>query len=364
MSESVEIDFADCESVEVDLADYEHIYNIFDDQGYVGRASILNSKGEYRGADERFTEHVKAAQKGEIRNCARLLSAAIAEKGEDAFEMRILETVHTKEAAVREIFWINELNTVSPNGYNLMGGSGDRYNLHPDTKELMRKSHMSFGNDAQKRFNIKVERKVLPKCVGYRGFFNGKPKGFFSNTLTEEQKRSKAIHYNLTGEHEYERRIPRARKLLGFDGETITQPGVKPQTADTGNETYRAYHPSRSGLKEKSFGRDDIEGAIAYAKELIALSDDLSLVPEKYKAIRREKPDPKNKYLKQKSAKKDKPHAKKGEVYAYDVEVPAKHTKSGEKETTGSWLENLTPEENRIRARKLRNELMKDPIPL
>lgn len=348
----------------VDLTEYEQVYLMEDDdKSYVGRCKIIDQSGQYRGADQRKREHHRASENGEIRNCARLLSTAIAEKGIEAFVCKVLETVHTSKAAEREIYWINEYETVHPKGYNLVGGVDGKYQLHDETKMLMRISHMSFGKDAQKRYGISIERKITDTGVGYRGFHDGVPKGFFSNTLSEEDKKAKAIHYHLTGQHEYERRIPRARKLLGFDGQIITQPGVKPASSEKGNDTYRAYHPSRSGLKEKSFQPDEFDEAVAYAKELIALPNDMTQVPDKYKAVTRSKPNPLDKYLKTKSAKKDTQFVKKGEVYGYSVEVPKALV-----DPTATRLDmktisyDVSPEENKRLARLVRNSIMKNPI--
>lgn len=341
----------------VDLADYDQIYRASDGQmDYVGRVSVLGKDGTPRGAQEREHEHTYAAMRGEIRNCARLLSKAMIEKGPEAFTFEILETVEKSRGAEREIFWINSLNTVAPNGYNLMGGEGDRFTTHPDTKELMRRSHKSFGKDAQKRFNITVERKIVKETVGYRGFYNGVPKGFFSNTLTETEKKAQAIHYHLTGKSEHERRIPRNRLHSAEGAVVIKQPGVKANYNEYGRlRGYRAYHPTNTSIRSETF--DNLDDAIARAKLLISFPEDK--VPQEYLVVPQVKHEDRF-YLKSKRAKLDTKFVKAGEVYGFSVDVPKIKI---DPDATRLNLKTLditkTPEENLKNARLVRNSILK-----
>lgn len=330
---------------EIDLTDFDQIYYIHDDEkGYVGKVSVLDKQGQPRGFEKREEEHRMAAQIGEVRNCARLLARAIAEKGWDNFTGELLETVDRSKSVEREIFWINEMNTVSPKGYNLIGGIDDKYVLHPDTKELMRQSHQSFGKAAQKRFTVKVERKITKTGVGYRGFFNGTPKGFFSNTLTESEKKAKAIHYNLTGDSEYDRRIPRARQHADGDGLNITQAGVKAHYNDFGRLTgYRAYHPTRPYLKSKTF--ESQKDAISYAKLLMSFSEQST--PEEYIADKVPEKPRDQLYIKPKKHSKGTSQIPKGALVGYEVAIPAAASTSGDKigrgftDTKNSVTDNL-----------------------
>ena len=330
----------------VDLEEYDQIYHLRDkEKSYVGRVSIVAKDGTPRGVQERENEHFQAADRQEIRNCARLLTAAIIKQGADAFQMSVLETVHKDKGSEREIFWINELNAVHPHGYNLMGGANGRYSIHPETKELMSQSLRSFGKNAQKRFNIKVERKALPKCVGYRGFYNGVPKGFFSNSLTEEEKKAKAIHYNVTGEHEYDRRIPRLRKHTDENDDRIEIPGVKANFRSGRIQGYRAYHPTRTELTSKTCST--LDEAIEFNKVLLSLPE--NDVPEEFLAKERpERPDDMA-YIKGPKKHPGSKNIPKGTLVGYEVAIPARVSKSG-KDTTKAFSTTAKPLEENLKS--------------
>jgi hypothetical protein len=220
----------------------------------------------------------------------------------------------------------------------------------------MRKSLTSFGKEAQKRYNITFERKIVNGTVGYRGFHKGVPKGFFSNTLTEAEKKAQALHYHLTGQSEHERRIPRERLHVAEGGVDIKQPGVKAVYNDYGRlRGYRAYHPTNTKIKSKMF--DDLANAIDHAKMLIAFPDDD--IPVDYIVVPTTKHDDRL-YLKAKLAKKDTDFVKAGEVYGFSVDVPkAKINPAAVRLNLKTLDITKTPEENLKNARLVRNSIMK-----
>ncbi len=89
-------------------------------------------------------------------------------------------------------------------------------------------------------------------------------------------------------------------------------------------------------------------------------------VPEKYKAIPREKPDPLDKWLSAKKAKKNTKHVKSGEVYGYEVkfkDIPDGKKKPNARRLLGSSMSyEKTPEENKKMARLIRNSMLIEPI--
>lgn len=69
--------------------------------------------------EKRFYKHCYDAKKGS----STYLHKAIRKYGIDSFEVYALE--QTDDISERELFWIHELNTMSPTGYNLtIGGDG------------------------------------------------------------------------------------------------------------------------------------------------------------------------------------------------------------------------------------------------
>ena len=86
------------------------IVNLINGKKYVGQT--------YQKLEERIKQHVSCIKK-------RGVDLAIQEYGIDNFSYEIIEECPIEKLDEREIFWIAELNTRFPNGYNLTnGGSG------------------------------------------------------------------------------------------------------------------------------------------------------------------------------------------------------------------------------------------------
>jgi len=76
----------------------------------------------------------------------KILKNAIKHYGKDNFKKEILEHCEIYEQmSEREIFWINELGSFYPNGYNIATGGegGDTISNHPD-KDLISKNHSEW----------------------------------------------------------------------------------------------------------------------------------------------------------------------------------------------------------------------------
>lgn len=87
------------------------IQNTVNGRRYIGKTNSDLSK--------RFYKHCYDSN----RNPKTYLHKAISKYGKDCFKIYLIE--ETNDLNVREIFWIRELNTESPNGYNLTkGGDG------------------------------------------------------------------------------------------------------------------------------------------------------------------------------------------------------------------------------------------------
>lgn len=342
---------------QIDFADFEQIYRIDGpDKTYVGRAALLDAAGNFRGAQARFKEHVAACNDHKLKNSSRLLVEAMIELSPSAFKMTVLDTVQSDEGARREIFWINELNTVSPNGYNLFGGTDDKYSSHEETKELSRRSLKSFGKDAIKKPSASVERIIAPNCVGYRGFHNGVQKGFFGRKFELAKLRAMALHWHLYGESEYERRLPRPRKHGHEDGTDITQPGVKSHEHSDGTKVYRASHPTNTRMRSQTF--EKYEDAVAFNKKLLSLDEDN--IPEEFLAERRPERPPNMLYI-----TGPKPHNRgtktvpKGTEVGFEVRIPADASISGKFEKLCRMETKYTLAENLASAIQFRDAHIK-----
>ena len=91
------------------------ITNTINDKVYVGQT--------LRSIELRWSEHcrlTKSKHRSAIRCAIALHSPAV-------FKIEIIDTANTiEELNEKEVFWIDKLNTLSPNGYNLDSGGKNR----------------------------------------------------------------------------------------------------------------------------------------------------------------------------------------------------------------------------------------------
>ena len=80
---------------------------------------------------ERFKQHT-TPKKG-----ASGIKGAIMKYGVDAFSFQILEECSKEELNEREIYWIAQLGTLSPGGYNLNSGGSSKTQMSDETKLKM-----------------------------------------------------------------------------------------------------------------------------------------------------------------------------------------------------------------------------------
>jgi group I intron endonuclease len=111
-----------------------HIYlitNTITNTGYVGQTvSHRKNHGKYRffGYEGRFRDHISEAVCNTKKKQCSYLNNAIRSHGKDAFMVALLEECDTCQMDDREKYYIQQYNTLYPNGYNLtLGGKGQRY---------------------------------------------------------------------------------------------------------------------------------------------------------------------------------------------------------------------------------------------
>lgn len=122
-------------------------------------------------AEQRFARHCMPSS----FRC-RLLSRAIKAHGAENFTVSVLEEVDSREALdERECYWIEQLNTMSPNGYNLVPGGTGKGEISEETRARMSAARKG-------------------KCVG-------KDNPFYGKKHTEESKRKmRENHRDIHGE--------------------------------------------------------------------------------------------------------------------------------------------------------------------
>jgi group I intron endonuclease len=105
-----------------------HIYvikNIINNKLYVGQAvthRLNKSKYRYFGFEGRLKDHISEAINNTKENQCKYLNNSIRKHGSDNFTVKLLETCEIKDADSREKYYIEFLDTLFPNGYNLTKG--------------------------------------------------------------------------------------------------------------------------------------------------------------------------------------------------------------------------------------------------
>ena len=92
---------------------------------YVGQSvSHRKNHGKYRpfGYEGRFRDHVSEALCNTKKKQCWYLNNAIRRYGKDAFNVSLLETCALTNMDEREQYYIQEYNSLYPNGYNLTTG--------------------------------------------------------------------------------------------------------------------------------------------------------------------------------------------------------------------------------------------------
>lgn len=155
--------------------------------GYIYKiTNIQNNKmyvGQTNNPERRWTEHKCIAQHQYHYKSA--LYAAMRKYGNNAFRFDIIEECADADMSHREQYWIQELNTLTPNGYNMTPGGEILYGAnnpffghqHTEaTKQLI----------SQKNSGRKYSEEELERC---RIRNKGEHNPFFGKHHSEETKR-------------------------------------------------------------------------------------------------------------------------------------------------------------------------------
>ena len=118
--------------------------------GYIYKITNNINNKQYIGQtikkrpSDRFSQHRYAARHPESEKHPPYLHKAMAKYGVENFSFEIIEEVENSKLNIREQWWISQLNTLSPNGYNLtIGGEGTQGFSRPQTIEEREKRQQS-----------------------------------------------------------------------------------------------------------------------------------------------------------------------------------------------------------------------------
>ena len=156
--------------------------------------NIINNKkyiGQSINIFKRKNQHFNNALNGSKKCC--VLYNAIRKYGEDKFKFSILEECSIEELNEKEKLWIKNLNTIEPNGYNLLDGGGEKTKVHESTKEKISKFQKGRKKTKEEIDKIKagVQRKYNSGWVSPNK--GKKLKGKVLDNLIKRNKSRKGI---------------------------------------------------------------------------------------------------------------------------------------------------------------------------
>lgn len=131
-----------------------YIYTSPSGSSYIGQTCDMKRRAKYH----------------QLTNGCTAFSAAIAKYGWENFEHRLLEEDLTiEEANEKEIFWIAKLNTLSPNGYNLVTGGGSRGIPTEETRQRMSASSKGHKRNVGVVLSEQAKKNMSLAAIGKPG---------------------------------------------------------------------------------------------------------------------------------------------------------------------------------------------------
>jgi len=152
---------------------YVEIYKIIclsTNKLYVGQtvSHILNN-GKYRrhGMKKRFKEHISESFSTKKNQC-HYLNNAIRKYGQDNFIVELIEICNVENSDERETYYIKNLNSMFPSGFNLKYGTKTTYLSEEGKKRVSNGVHKYYIDKKYERFkNI-----VFPENVNIQNFIH------------------------------------------------------------------------------------------------------------------------------------------------------------------------------------------------
>ena len=172
---------------------------------YIGQAVKNLKNGKTWGYISRWKEHIRDSN---TTDYCRLLNNSIRKYGHENFQVELLKECSVDELNKYEQQYILELNTLSPNGYNLT--SGGNFCKQTEETQMLKRFSMIGKNKGKiypKRIRKRAEDNELPKYVRYYTDSSGKEgyrvsnhpflkqKSFLSKSITMNEKLQLALNY-------------------------------------------------------------------------------------------------------------------------------------------------------------------------
>jgi hypothetical protein len=172
---------------------------------YIGQCVKKLSNGKNWGYISRWKEHIRDSRD---RNYCRLLNSAINKYKPENFKLEILKECNIDELDYFEKYYIENNNTMTPNGYNLTSGGGvTRYSEETNKLKSISMIGKNLGKRHPKRIRKREVDNQLPKYLRYYKDLTGKEgyrisnhpnlkdKSFLSKYISIEDKLQNALNY-------------------------------------------------------------------------------------------------------------------------------------------------------------------------
>ena len=202
-----------------------YIYRLTSPSGksYIGQTVKFLRSGRKKGISTRWLQHCNCAKRNPDEG-SRVLNHAINKYGPENFKVEELLCCNVNDLDFYETKFIDEYNTLVPNGYNLqVGGTFTKHSdetckkrsasmkkLLRDPKKRLIWREAKLGKRGKKRKCKKAINNGLPKYIYFRESHGGKYKGYVvdhPNGTKRFGKQKYSLEKNLTLAMEYVKSI-------------------------------------------------------------------------------------------------------------------------------------------------------------
>ena len=157
----------------------------------------LNGK-QYVGQTRRLLEVRINEHKRNISKGGSAIESAIQKYDWENFTVEVLEVCPVEMLNKREIFWIRELNSKAPNGYNMTDGGEGLVNPSAETRAKMSANHPDVSGERNPNYGKKTPPET---CAKISVANKGKTKGQKRKPFSEKHKANiSANHADVSGE--------------------------------------------------------------------------------------------------------------------------------------------------------------------
>lgn len=195
------------------------VKNLITEKLYVGQTK--------RSLDQRWLEHCRK------KSGCLLLKYAIQKYGSRNFEIKVLEQCSSiEEMNLKEEYYIKSLNTLSPNGYNLVSGGNSR----EFTEELREKFSLMNTGERNGMFGKKhsedTKSKIAHKAIGRAATEETRSKMSESKKGSDNSRFGKEISKNQKKVLEHANRL-RKKQVLCHQNNVLYE-SIKDASRDLG----------------------------------------------------------------------------------------------------------------------------------